>query len=41
MDCFAALAMTADTVSRSRDMNCPRFAGELPALFFQSNWVVK
>jgi hypothetical protein len=26
MDCFAALAMTADIVSCSRDMNCPRFA---------------
>src|SRR5438552_3762417 len=35
MDCFAALAMTVDIVSRSRDASRPRFAGELPALFFR------
>ena len=29
MDCFAALAMTADTVSPSRDALRPRFAGIL------------
>ena len=32
MDCFAALAMTVDTVSRSRGADRPRFAGEFPAL---------
>ena len=30
MDCFASLAMTIDTVSRSRDTMCPRFSQTFP-----------